>query len=112
MAGNTGGIVVMHSVQSIPTCLVFCAIYPIIRAGSSLWRILGVLHQTDVVAASSSVGVVTPCCDAFVDVFSPMHCWAGGPSPADVTHPTAGCGRWQGSGCGSGCVCSGQLRVV
>ena len=89
--------------------MVFCAIYPIARASGSLWRVLGILHQTDVVAASSSVGVVTPCCDAIVDVFSSTHCWAGGPSPADVTHPTASRGRWrwQGSGCGSGRVCSG-----
>ena len=90
-------------------CLIFCTIYPIVRVSGSLWRVLGVLHQTDVVAASSSVGVVTPRCDAVVDVFSPTHCWAGGPSPADITHPTAGCGRyrWQSSGCGSG-----RLRVV
>ena len=109
MTGNTGGVVLVHSVKSTPTCLIFCAIYPIIRASGSLWRVLGILHQTDVVAASSSMLVPTPRCDAVVDVFSPIHCWAGSPSPADVTYPTAGCGRcrWQGSGCGSGCVCSG-----
>ena len=95
-------------------CLIFCGIYPIVRASGSLWRVLGVLRQADVVAASSSVGVPTPRCDAIVDIFGPMHCWVGGPSPADVTHPTVGRGRWrwQGSGCGGGCVCSGRLRVV
>ena len=115
MAGNTGRIVLAHSVQSTPTCLIFCAIYPIDRASGSLWRVVGILHQADVVAASSSVGVPAPCCDAVVNVFSPMHCWAGCSSPADVGHPTTG---WRGLGsgcsswCSSGCVCSGRLRVV
>ena len=94
--------------------MVFCAVYPIVRGSGSLCRVVGYLPQADVVAASSSVLVPTPCCDAVVDIFSAMPCWAGGPSPADVTHPTAARGRWrwQGSGCGSGCVCSGHLRVV
>ena len=39
--------------------------------------------------------IPTPRCDAVVDVFSPTHCWAGGLSPADVTHPTASRGRWR-----------------
>ena len=95
-------------------CLIFSSIYPIVGASGSLWRVLGVLHQADVVAASSSVLVPTSCCDAIVYVFSPMHCWAGSPSPADVAHPTTVHGRWRGrgSGCGSGCVCSRRLRVV
>ena len=46
----------------------------------------GLLHHTDVVASSSSVTMVAPCCNAIVDVFSPIHCWAGGPPPADVGH--------------------------
>ena len=90
--------------------MVFCAIYPIVRGSGSLWRVVGYLPQADVVATTSSVLVPTPRCDAIVDVFSPMHCWAGGPSPADVTHPTAGRGRWRCQG--SGCVCGGRLRVV
>ena len=94
--------------------MVFSAIYPIAGASGSLWRVLGVLHQADVVATSSSVLVPTPRCDAIIDVFSSMHCWTGGPSPADVTHPTAVCGGLSGRGseCESGCVCSGCLRVV
>ena len=78
-------------------CLIFCAVDPIVRGSGSLCRVLGVLHQTDVVAASSSVLVPAPRCDAVVDVFSPMHCWAGGPSPADVTHSTS-CDRWRWQG--------------
>ena len=94
--------------------MVFCAVYPIVRDSGSLWRVRGYLPQADVVAASSSMVVRTPCCNAVVDIFSTMHCWAGGPSPTDVTHPTAGQAewRWQGSGCGSGCDCSGWLRVM
>ena len=77
--------------------------------------VLGIccVHHTDEIAASSSVLVVAPCCDAVVNVFSPIHCWAGGPPPADVGHSSTS--HWssgQGCGWGSGCVCSGQLGVV
>ena len=74
-----------------------------------------ILHHTDVVAASSSVGVVTPCCDAIIDVFGPIHCWAGSPPPANVGQSSKNHGFWSGrqsSGCGSGCVCSGRPRVA
>ena len=90
-------------------CIVLCAVYPIGRGSGSLWRVLGVLHQTDVVAASSNVGVITPRCDAVVDIFSPINCWAGGPPPADVTHPTASRGRVVGGVGGVGVPLVGSL---
>ena len=56
---------------------------------------------------------VAPCCDAIIDVFSPIHCWTGSPPPADVGHSSMN--HWssrRSSGWGSGCVCSGWLRVA
>ena len=71
MTGNTGSVVGICCLYGTCTCAVFCAIYPIGRTSGSLWRVIGILHQADVVATPSSVLVPATCCDAIVDVFSP-----------------------------------------
>ena len=92
--------------QATQGALWYCSLR---RGPPSIWySVLYIQLLEIVVACGGYEGMVvrTPRCNAIVDIFSPMHCWAGGPSPADVAHPTAGCGRWigRGSGCGSGCV--------
>ena len=66
--------------------LVFSAIDVSATTCNSPRMVPGLLHHTDVVASSSWVTMVTPCCNAVVDVFTPIHCWAGGPPLADVGH--------------------------
>ena len=58
--------------------------------------VAGLLLHTDVVAASSWVGEEASRCNAIVYVFSPIHCWAGGPPPTDVGHSSPNSSdRWR-----------------
>ena len=103
----------MYRIKGMATGLILCAVdvrWPdSARRGPRVVLDVRCIHHTDEVAPSPRMLVVTPRCDAVVDVFSSIHCWAGGPPPADVGHsPT----NYWSSGQSSGCVSSGRLRVV
>ena len=106
MAGCARDVVFIYGIEGATTSLIFSAIDAVATICNSPRGVPGLLHHTDVVAASSSVSVVTPCCDAAVYFFSPSHCWAGGPPPADVGHSSPNRSH------SSGRVCSGWLNIV